>query len=154
MKTAVIISDTHGNFSVLEKLLPIMQESDYVIHLGDFQKDILAYEKELRGKIVSIKGNCDGGGEDKILEIEEVKVLLTHGDKYSVKSNLLNLVYRAKEKQVNAVFYGHTHEANIFKKDEILFANPGCLTGYFEKTYCYAVFHNGKVTVKNVEIKG
>lgn len=41
MKKIVVISDTHGNFSCIEKLLGIMKESDYVFHLGDFEKDIL-----------------------------------------------------------------------------------------------------------------
>jgi len=153
VKTAVILSDTHGNFSAIEKILPIMQESDFVIHLGDFQRDIFAYEKELGKKIISVKGNCDGGGEDRILEIEKVKILITHGNKYSVKSNMLNLIYVAKEKGVNAVFYGHTHVSDTFKQDGILFVNPGCMSGFYEKTYCYAVFHDGKVTTKNVEVR-
>ena len=75
MKTAVIISDTHGNISAMEKLLPIMKESDFVFHLGDFQRDIELFEKELGKKIISVKGNCDGGGEEIVTEIEGVKII-------------------------------------------------------------------------------
>ena len=48
MKTAIVISDTHRNFSALEKLLPKMLENDYVFHLGDNDGDILSYRKEQR----------------------------------------------------------------------------------------------------------
>ena len=53
MKKIVIISDTHANFSALEALFPIMKESDYLFHLGDFQRDIKHYERELGDKVIS-----------------------------------------------------------------------------------------------------
>jgi putative phosphoesterase len=152
MKTAIVLSDTHRNFSALEKLLPKMLENDFVFHLGDNEGDILSYKKELGAKIYSVKGNCDGGGEDYILEVEKVKILLTHGDRYGVKSSLYKLLLRAKELNVNAVFYGHTHLAQIEKIEGITFINPGCMTSYGQKSYCYAVFHDGKLTVKIVEV--
>ena len=108
--------------------------------------------EELGAKIYSVKGNCDGGGADQIIEIEGVKVLLTHGDKYGVKNCLLNLSFRAKELGVNAVFYGHTHIANIEVIDKITFINPGCMTSFGQKSYCYAVFHQGKLTAKIVDV--
>ena len=152
MKTAIVVSDTHRNFSSLEKLLSKMQENDYVFHLGDHEYDILEYRKELKEKIHSVKGNCDGGGEDEILEIEGVKILLTHGDRYGVKQTMLKLLLRAKEVGVNAVFYGHTHIPEIEEIDGITFINPGCMTSYSENTYCYAVFHLGKVIAKIVKV--
>ena len=152
MKTAIVLSDTHRNFSALEKLLPKMLENDFVFHLGDNEGDILSYKKELGSKIYSVKGNCDGGGEDYVLEVENVKILLTHGDKYGVKSSLYKLLLRAKELNADAVFYGHTHAAQIEKIEGITFINPGCMTSYGQKSYCYAVFHDGKLTVKIVEV--
>ena len=44
MKTILVLSDTHGNLSDMEKLKGIMAESDYVFHLGDYQSDILAFK--------------------------------------------------------------------------------------------------------------
>ena len=145
MKKIVIISDTHGNFSALESLLPIMKESDYLFHLGDFQRDIKHYERELGDKVISVKGNCDGGGDDYITQIDGVKIMLTHGDRYSVKWSLLKLKYKAKELGVDVVFYGHTHEADILEEDGIFFINPGCMNKFTGKSYCYAVITNGKI---------
>ena len=149
MKTVLVLSDTHRNFSALEKLLPKMLENDYVFHLGDYQADILQY-RELGDKVYSVLGNCDGGGDDLVLEIEKVKILLTHGDRYGVKSSLYKLLLRAKEVGANVVFYGHTHVASVEKIDGITFVNPGCTYGYLDKSYCYAVFHKGSVTTKIV----
>lgn len=152
MKTAIVISDTHRNFSALEKLLPKMLENDYVIHLGDHESDVLSYRKELGAKIYSVKGNCDGGGEDFVFQIENVKILLTHGNEYGVKSSLYKLVLRAKELGVDVVFYGHTHIPQIEKVEGVTLINPGCMTSYGQKTYCYAVFHEGKLTAKIVDV--
>ena len=150
MKTVIVLSDTHANFSALEKLLPKMKENDYVFHLGDYERDLLAYQKELNGKLRSVKGNCDGGGNDLILEIENLKIMLTHGDRYSVKRSNFNLLLRAKEVGANVVFYGHTHCADIEEIDGITFINPGCCNRWSENTYCYAVLNNGKITAKIV----
>lgn len=153
MKSIVIVSDTHGNFSALEKILPIMKESDYVFCLGDYERDILAYKKELGDKIFSVSGNCDGGSDEKILEIEGNKILLTHGHEYGVKNSLLKLVLRAKELGVNTVFYGHTHNADILCEEGVTLINPGCATRVGDSSYCYAVAHNGKITATIVPIR-
>ena len=150
MKTIIVVSDTHGNYSSIEKLLPIMNESDYVFHLGDFERDITAYKRVLKAQIVSVKGNCDGGGEEKVVEIEGVKILLTHGDVYNVKTTLSNLYYRAKELGATVVFYGHTHNSNVEKIDGIEFINSGCMNKFSQNSYCYAVIHNKKLTSKVV----
>jgi putative phosphoesterase len=128
-----------------------MAESDYIIHLGDNEKDINLY-REFSQKIFSVAGNCDGGGSDKIIEIEGLKILLTHGDKYRVKSGITNLFFHAKEIGVNVVMFGHTHSSLIEEVEGITFINPGTLKGYFDKSYCYAVIYDGKITAKIVNV--
>ena len=152
MKTFFIVSDTHGHTSHLEKLKGIMLESDFIIHLGDHASDMRPFERELYKKLYTVKGNCDGGGLDEILEVDGYKILLTHGDKYGVKSSLYKLLLRAKELGVNAVFYGHTHIAKIEEIDGITFINPGNMQSFIEKSYCYAVLHNGKLIAKTVSV--
>lgn len=153
MKKIVVLSDTHGNLSSIEKLSDIIKESDYVFHLGDYERDINAFQREFgEDKIRSVKGNCDGGGKDLILDIEGLKILLTHGDRYGVKNGLLTLSLKAEELGVKAVFYGHTHNADITEIKDILYVNPGTTKGFFNKTYCYAVVYNGKITAKIVSL--
>mgnify|MGYP003310836034 CR=1 FL=1 len=153
MKTAIVISDTHGNISAIEKILPLINENDYLIHLGDGLNDLRCFSRDIKANVFSVAGNCDGGGEDEILEIEKVKILITHGDKYGVKSSLYKLLMRAKEVGASVVFYGHTHQNDITIADGITLVNPGALNSFIERTYCYAIFHDGKCTVKNVPIR-
>ncbi len=153
MKKIVVLSDTHGNLSLIEKLSDIIKESDYVFHLGDYERDINAFVREFgEDKIRSVKGNCDGGGEDLILDIEGLKILLTHGDRYGVKNGLLTLSLKAEELGVKAVFYGHTHIADITERKDILYVNPGTTKGFLNKTYCYCVIYHGKITAKIVSL--
>lgn len=129
-----------------------MEEADMVFHLGDHQSDIMAYQKELKGKIYSVMGNCDGGGDEQVLTVEGVKILLTHGNRYSVKQSLYKLQLRAEELGVDAVFYGHTHQADCTEINGVQYINSGAMSGFFDKSYCYAVFYNGKLTAKIVPI--
>ena len=150
MKTILVLSDTHGNLSDMEKLKGIMAESDYVFHLGDYRSDMLAF-REFSSKIYSVCGNCDGGGNDEIVEIEGLKIMLTHGDRYSVKNGLYKLILKAKEICADVVFFGHTHNACVEKEDGVYLINPGSMTRYGERSYCYAVVYDKKITAKIVQ---
>lgn len=152
MKSIIALSDTHGNIQAIEKIMPIIRESDYLFHLGDFFSDVKVFSNEVGEKTHAVLGNCDGGGTDEILTIEDCKILLTHGDKYGVKSGLINLSLKAKELGVNVVFYGHTHLPKIESVDGITFINPGNATRYGQKTYVYAVINKGKILAKIVPL--
>jgi len=130
MKTLFVISDTHGNGEKIKKLLPIMEESDYVIHLGDYITDTRYLSEKVYEKLYAVKGNCDGGGDDLIIEVENKKILLTHGNRYGVKQGNLKLLLKAKEIGVDAVFFGHTHKSLAEEVDGITFVNPGTLSRY------------------------
>lgn len=152
MKKIVVLSDTHGNVSGLEKIRNILAENDAVIHCGDGYKD-LDYFPEIKEKHC-VKGNCDGLNRDeKIIEIEGKKVLILHGHNHGVKSGIERLRYYAMEKGVNVVFYGHTHKASIVEADGITFINPGNLSKYSaSNSYCYVVINGDKLTPVIVQI--
>ena len=127
-----------------------MRESDYIIHLGDVRTDLKILDAELYNKLYFVFGNCDGGGEDAIINIDEVKILLTHGDKYGVKTSLTRLYFKAKELGADAVFFGHTHSPIIQEQDGITFINPGTMSKFSQKSYCYLVIADKKITAKTV----
>ena len=150
MKTAVVLSDTHGNKNDLKKIENIINEADFVFHLGDGYPDLNVFGDSVLKKTVRVAGNCDAvfGDREKLVEIEGVKILLCHGDQYSVRSGINRLFYRAKEVGADVVFYGHTHAPIIESADGITIANPGNITRYSaKKTFIYAVFHDGKATI-------
>lgn len=129
----VVVSDTHGMVGNVIKLINKLDDVDLIIHLGDYLKDAIEIADKLDVKCVYVKGNCDifSSGkveEEKILEIEGRKLLLTHGHKYNVKYGLDRLYYKVKELEVDIVLFGHSHISINEQYDNILFLNPGSTT--------------------------
>lgn len=126
-----VISDTHGKTDRVKDVFKRLNDIDFLIHLGDFQRDALKLEKELGVDVISVKGNMDGSNSPsdyKVLETEFGKILLVHGHMEKVKFSLQNLLYRAKELDCKAALFGHTHEPFYGEFDGIYLLNPGSLT--------------------------
>ncbi len=155
MKTLTVLSDTHGNRSLFEKLDVIFSESDFIVHLGDTSSDGYFISKKYPGKTVVINGNCDlvklGEGE-KVLDVEGVKIFACHGHRYGVKQTLVKLAARAKELGCKIALYGHTHDAREDVIDGITLLNPGTGNRYSEKSYIYLIINGEKAVHKIVPI--
>ena len=94
-----VLSDCHGN---LENAILILTESeaDCYLFCGDGIRDAESAADLLDKRLIAVLGNCDRGetGEtERLLELDGVRILLTHGHGYSVKSSLLPLRRRALE---------------------------------------------------------
>jgi len=128
----LLISDTHNMKALLrETVLPKhAAEVGYAIHLGDYVRDLLY----LRSKYPNITmAGVDGAyenaeGTEHILTIAGKRILLLHGHTAYVKSDLSYIAQYAKQKNVDACFFGHTHEPTIFTEHNIFFMNPGSLS--------------------------
>ena len=86
-----VFSDCHGN---LENAIRILTESeaDCYLFCGDGIRDAESAADLLDKRLIAVLGNCDRGetGEtERLLELDGVRILLTHGHGYSVKSSLL-----------------------------------------------------------------
>ncbi len=155
MKTAIIISDTHGNRTAVGKLQPLFKECDYIFHLGDVLSDVGAFRAEFQDKLKLVNGNCDlfkTGSDELVIEIEGVKIFATHGHLYSAKTTLYRLAERADELGCNIVLYGHTH---IAREDEIAgikLINPGNMTSYTPNSYAYLTVNGDKAVAKIVNV--
>lgn len=153
MKKIAVVSDTHGNRRDIEKLFPIFDEADIIIHLGDTSQDGNFIRASFPSKSVLLNGNCDlyKLGEDEVtLDIEGVKVFACHGHLYSVKRSTERLVYRARELGCAVALYGHTHSADESEISGVLAINPGTLSRYSKKSYCYLVINGEKAVPKIV----
>lgn len=157
MKKVVIFSDSHGNKAAINKLLPIMNEADYIICLGDVKDETEDLEILYNDKFIRIRGNCDFDYSvltEQIIEIEGLKILITHGHEYRVKSSLLDLTARARELSASVALYGHTHIAVVTEENGLTLINPGALGGYGARTYCYAVITGGRILARTVPLYG
>lgn len=151
MKTIGILSDTHGNYTAIDRAMSVLAECDYVFHLGDCFTDMRPYASALAGKLVCVKGNCDAARANavEIVEVEGKRLMLTHGDRFGVKTTLQPLADYAAKEGADAVFYGHTHVAGIDERGGVTLVNPGALSFMTrEKSIAYAVVASGKVVVK------
>lgn len=146
MKKIIILSDTHGNLNDLKKLTPLLDEADLILFAGDGVKDFSVFPLEIYKKIKMVSGNCDFSTIDRelIFEVEKKRIMLCHGDRYMVKSGLMPLFLHSKEKDCNVVVYGHTHDARIDEHEGIMFINPGTLSRYSMKSFCYLVISGDK----------
>ncbi|MBE7078454.1 MAG: metallophosphoesterase [Clostridiales bacterium] len=149
MKKLIILSDTHGNAKAVEKLLPLIAENDYVLHLGDGSGDMRDVLSVYPEKVYLCGGNCDFFSSYPIegeLEIEYLKIFYCHGHKYGVKSDLEKLALEAKRRGCDIALYGHTHRASIDTLHGVTLINPGSLRFPLDKggSYCYLVIHKDK----------
>lgn len=155
MTTIVVLSDSHGNRRDIEGLFPVMEESDIIIHLGDTSQDGSFIRSRFPDKTYLLSGNCDiikFGESELVLEVEGVKIFACHGHMYSVKSTTAKLVNRAKELGCTVALYGHTHSAAETEIDGVLTINPGTMSRYANKSYCYLVINGNKAVAKTVAI--
>lgn len=157
MKTIVVISDTHRNIVPLEQISAVLDECDYIVHLGDMASDAKDLMRRYPEKTYVVAGNNDfyGGADEVMIEVEGRRILACHGHKYGVKSGTKRLAEAAKKKLCDIVLYGHTHEAEVREEEGILFINPGCVTRYsLHKSYCYLVIEKTKAVATIVPLKG
>lgn len=154
MKTYIVISDSHGRREAVERLRPLFEENDGVLHLGDGASDVRQLALRDPKKYKVMKGNCDfsGGLEEYEFEEEGVKVFCCHGHRYGVKHGREELARRAKALGCAVALYGHTHTASIEEIDGVMLVNPGALSDWTSPSYCYLVLHNGKATATIVPV--
>lgn len=158
MSKVLVVSDSHGLTRELEVLRERhLDEVDLMIHCGD--SELMADEKSIGGYL-TVMGNCDYGGSyplETTTEIAGRKFFITHGHKYSVKSSLMNLKYKAVEVGANIACFGHSHLLGAEVIGGTLFLNPGSIRlprERFEKTYVILELLDESVKMSVYDING
>ena len=113
MKLFLVISDSHGDTVSLRRIVNQYPSIQSIIHLGDYYRDAIRLKEFYPDKeYYMVPGNCDfwsRGSDEKILEIEGLKVLITHGNRYGVKGGLGRLRSRSLRDKLDIALFGHTH---------------------------------------------
>lgn len=133
----LVLSDSHATLSFMRRSIDSVKPHA-VIHLGDHFEDAVAMQEEYVSiPFYMVPGNCDryrcipGTPEILIQQVCGVELYMTHGHKHSVKSYLGALLRDARASKVDAVLYGHTHQADCHREEDGLWVlNPGSC-GYF-----------------------
>jgi putative phosphoesterase len=133
-----IVSDTH--LPRFGRALPRALERGLrragvsrILHLGDMT-DLLAVPLfEAIAPFDAVAGNNDGAairerfGRRKIVQIEDVRIGMIHGDgrRGTTKSRALDAFAVG---EVDVVLFGHSHRPVVGRERGVLFANPGSPT--------------------------
>lgn len=125
----VVMSDSHGNYSAVEKIMKKAPDGDLYIHLGDGEREFSRLvESYPDKKFRYVRGNCDYSYEHEktaVFTMNGIKTIATHGHEFSVKYSVDRLRYLALENDAKIVLFGHTHCRFECYEDGIYFLNPG-----------------------------
>ncbi len=131
MKRILVLSDSHSGMSFMRYCVEQVKPNA-IVHLGDYVDDGLELHEEFRHiPMVQVAGNCDMYRTppsiravliDRVLGVD---LYMTHGHRHWVKSGLEMLLADALRAKVQAVLYGHTHEAYCRKDGDLWILNPG-----------------------------
>lgn len=150
----LVFSDSHGSPKTMLHAAEMHKDAKMFIFLGDGLRDVeYLSEKYPHIPLVAVRGNCDFFGNDYLFEqtpcVEGIRIFCTHGHKYNAKSTLMNLLYRAKEKEAALCLYGHTHIQSENVWDDVRLFNPGSAgSGEFGIVY----IENGAICVSAAKI--
>ena len=123
----LVMSDTHGDSQVIEKIRGFYPNAAAIIHCGDSE---LTFSHPALEGIQKVRGNCDMElvfPNEAVFDVGDVTFFVTHGHLFNVKSSILSLSYRVKEVGAQIACFGHSHLLGVEMIDDVLFINPGSL---------------------------
>ena len=128
----LVISDSHGRTSAIERAIEAQPTAKHVFFLGDCVRDIEDYQYVYPDRTFHVvSGNCDYASMVKSVDavtLEGVRILFTHGHPFSVKSGMARIRDAAAENGAQLVLFGHTHLSYTEYSNGIHFVKPGSLS--------------------------
>jgi hypothetical protein len=151
MKEILVISDTHGNYEILQHVLDSNIPADVIIHLGDNYGDLDSCVFNRRGRqIYQVPGIFHPGYRNGNLqrtldiEIEKWKLHIAHSpDDLNHSADVL--------------LFGHTHDWEIANSIYGVRFNPGHLKARIDKkriaTYGIIEIRDQKIILKVLDLQ-
>ena len=156
-----LISDTHipDRARVIpQKVIDAFSNADLILHAGDLTSPKVIEELEELAPVMAVQGNMDRvNGIDlpkaKVIEIEGLKLGVIHGEVYP-RADSDQLLYLAKELNVDILVSGHSHQPKIEQKEGILLLNPGSpiVPRLADRTVMLLEINNKEVDVEIIKI--
>lgn len=147
----LVFSDSHSYTDFMLDRTRLIQP-DVLIHLGDYYRDADALALEFPHiPLYALPGNCDqyyaGYLPDPVslIELDGIRLFLTHGHKHGVKYDLTKLKMEARRAGAQAVLFGHTHSQLICHEDGLWIINPGSC-GIYTRDAVLITTADGKIS--------
>lgn len=116
-----LISDTHG--LLRPEAVEALRGSELILHAGDVGKPEILDELRKIAPTIAIRGNVDTAPWCSILKNSELAETSTAT--FYLIHNIGDLDLNPAAAGVNVVLFGHSHQPARYKKDGILYINPG-----------------------------
>ncbi len=147
----LVTSDSHGCPKVLEKIIDSEEDVSTLIFCGDGEADFSIIRSKFPNiDFYIVRGNSDYNSKLTLkheIKLSGVKIMVTHGHEFYVKSGLGKLQDYAEAKAHDIVCYGHTHMQKCDYSNGIYYINPGASSLYFEE-YAVIEIENNEINVK------
>ncbi len=152
----LVLSDSHGN---IDNMVRAVEASTprMILHLGDCWRDgerLHALFPKI--PLEQVPGNCDfrpSEPAERLLFLEDKRVLICHGHTYGVKQSLLSAGYAAEEQNLDLFLFGHTHRPLVDKRGKTLFLNPGSIGNSLRPFYGIVTILNGSLDGRTVPLE-
>jgi len=145
----IVFSDSHGNTEPMNEAV-LRFKPDMIIHLGDHAWDADCFTHR-ETSVRHVRGNCDYGSAvretDTVVLPQGIKVVMTHGHLYSVKTGLQPILNMGRVAGADILLFGHTHRALCERWGDMLVMNPGT-AGVGKGLTC------GLLHINGIEFKG
>ena len=116
-----VVSDTHG--LLRPEVLPLLMGVESILHLGDVGDARILKSLSEIAPVTAIRGNIDREGTCG--RLPETEVLLIEGGYLYLLHDLGTLHLDPAAAKFTAVLYGHSHKATIWRRNGVLYFNPG-----------------------------
>ena len=116
-----IISDTHG--LLRPEAARALNGVDLIVHAGDVGKLEVLTKLKAIAPVFAVRGNVDMGAW--AMELPATAIVDAGTASLYVLHNLRELDLRPEAAGFNAVISGHTHQAEQWRRDGVLYLNPG-----------------------------
>lgn len=145
MKKILVVSDTHGDNSKLEKLLLKYPDCYMYIHAGDSQ----TYESQIY-PFITVKGNNDYYIDKlyRVIRLDGHGIYLTHGHKNYLSDEVISGCCR--NNSCDIFIHGHIHKPYYKKYDGVHILCPGSLAyprGVEKETYAIILIDGDEVNI-------
>ncbi len=155
-----IFSDTHDNLDKIKKATELFKQKGVrtVIHCGDIVAPFSAklIDAEISVPIYVVYGNNDGEKEGlkKVFpQIAEPPLLIDIEHKIIIVAHDFAQIPADMIEKADILAAGHTHVAEITKKNDKLWINPGDCSGWLKGRASIAILDTDTLKAEIIELK-
>ena len=119
--TIGVISDTHG--LLRPEAVSVLKKCNAIAHAGDIGAEEVLSALRAIAPIYAVRGNVDW--QPWAMNIPVYEFVELSGRVFYITHILENMDLDPKAAGVNVVISGHSHQPDFFKKENVLYMNPG-----------------------------